>query len=106
MTKDKQRELIDEILDNMTQAEFIAEFVKFFGAQRAATLVGWAVLWGVQGIENGSDYRAKLEGQGLSRSTAFRASADFRRFREHLEDRYSMAVPYDSIFRKLGKLAA
>lgn len=105
MSEIKQRELIDEILDGMSGADFIAEFVGFFGPQRAAALVGWAIIWGVRGIENGPEYRSMLEAQGLSRSTAFRASADFRRFRDHLEEKYSMPVPYDRIVRKLGQLA-
>lgn len=101
----KQRELIDELIDNMSDAEFFKEFVGFFGLKRALALAGWAVLFGVQGIENGPDYRAMLEAQGLSRSTAYRASADLRRFREHLEGQFHMPVPFDRIVRKLGTVS-
>lgn len=102
MAEVKQRELIDEILDGMSGTEFLREFVGFFGAHRAASLVGWAILWGVQGIENGPEFRAKLEAEGLSRATVYRASADFRRFRDHLESVYHVPVPFDRIVSKLG----
>jgi hypothetical protein len=85
---EKRRE-IDEVGD----AEFLSEFVSFFGAKRAVQLAGWAVLWGVSGVENGPEFRRRLEAQGLSRATAYRASFDFRRFKEHLEAKDGRPVP-------------
>jgi hypothetical protein len=105
MGENKQRELIDDILDNMSDLEFAERFCGFFGLKRALILVGWAVLFGVAGIENGPSYRAMLEEKGLSRSTAFRASADMKRFRDHLEAEYHMPVPFDRIVRKLGRVS-
>lgn len=101
----RQRELIDDIVDNMSDREFFDRFVGFFGLKRALSLAGWTILFGVAGIENGPEYRAMLEAKGLSRSTAYRASADLRRFRDHLEEEYSMQVPFDRIVRKLGRVA-
>lgn len=105
MDDNKQRELVDEMIDNIPGHEFMAEFVKFFGVKRAMSLIGWLILWGVRGIENGPEYRAELEAQGLSRTTAFRASADCKRFRDHLEKKYSYPVPYTTIVRKIGTMS-
>jgi hypothetical protein len=77
---EKRRE-VDEVGD----AELLSEFVNFFGAKRAVHLAGWAVLWGVAGVENGPEFRKRLAAQGVSRATAYRAALDFRRFGEHLE---------------------
>ncbi len=80
-------------VDQVGGAEFLSEFVSFFGARRAVQLAGWAVLWGVTGVENGPEFRRRLESQGLSRATAYRASLDFRRFKEHLEAKEGRPVP-------------
>ncbi len=72
-------------VDEVGDAELLSEFVSFFGAKRAVQMAGWAFLWGVTGVENGPEFRRKLEAQGLSRATAYRAALDFRRFKEHLE---------------------
>jgi hypothetical protein len=85
----EKRRDVDEVGD----AEFLSEFVSFFGAKRAVQLAGWAVLWGATGVENGPEFRRKLEVQGLSRATAYRASFDFRRFKEHLEAKEGRPVP-------------
>lgn len=79
--------------EEVGDAELLSEFISFFGAKRAVQLAGWAVLWGVTGIENGPEFRRKLEAQGLSRATAYRASLDFRRFKEHLEAKDGRVVP-------------
>jgi hypothetical protein len=80
-------------VEQVGNAEFLSEFVSFFGAKRAVQLAGWAVLWGVTGVENGLEFRRRLEAQGLSRATAYRASLDFRRFKEHLEAKEGHPVP-------------
>ncbi len=80
-------------VEQVGNAEFLSEFVSFFGAKRAVQLAGWAVLWGVSGVENGPEFRRRLEAQGLSRATAYRASLDFRRFKEHLEAKDGRPVP-------------
>ena len=72
-------------VDDVGHIEFFTEFVKYFGLKRAVYLTGWAVLWGVAGVENGPEFREKLKAQGVSRATAFRIAQDFRRFQEHLE---------------------
>jgi hypothetical protein len=80
-------------VDAVGDAELLSEFVSFFGAKRAVQLAGWAVLWGVTGIENGPEFRKRLESQGLSRATSYRASLDFRRFKGHLESKDGRVVP-------------
>jgi hypothetical protein len=79
-------------VDEVGDAELLSEFVSFFGAKRAVHLIGWAVLWGVTGVENGPDFRKKLAAQGVSRATAYRAALDFRRFGEHLESKEGRPV--------------
>jgi hypothetical protein len=93
----KKKRGVDEVGD----AELLSEFITFFGAKRAVQLAGWAVLWGVTGVENGPEFRRKLEAQGLSRATAYRAAFDFRRFKEHLEAKEGRPVPMAWLVRAL-----
>ncbi len=80
-------------VDEVGDGELLSEFVSFFGAKRAVQLAGWAVVWGVTGVQNGPEFRRRLKAQGLSRATAYRASLDFRRFKDHLEARHGRLVP-------------
>lgn len=89
------------IYEEMGDVEFMTEFFKFFGPRRAMQLMGWAVLWGVKGVEVGPEFREKLKVQGISQATAYRASLDFRRFRDFVEYRVGHPVTMDEIVAEL-----
>ncbi len=89
------------ILDEVGTVEFMGEFFKFFGTGRALQLLGWAALWGVQGVENGPAFREELKRRGISRATAYRASLDFRRFRQFVEFRIGSPVTTEELLNDL-----
>ena len=88
-------------IDELGVLEFMNEFWKFFGHLRGVQLFGWAMLWGVQGIENGPEFREKLKKEGFSRSAAYRASLDFRRFRMYIEQRVGHPVTNEELYEEL-----
>lgn len=95
--KPERRRLIAEV----GTVEFMSELFSFFGPHRALQLMGWAVLWGVTGVENGPEFRAKLKERGISQATAYRASLDFRRFRDHVEFRMGHPVTMEEVLSEL-----
>lgn len=76
------------VFDEIEDLTLFREMVAFFGLRRFMELVGWAVLWGVMGIESVNELRKELEAQGLSKSATYRAAADFKRLRVYLEEKY------------------
>lgn len=92
--------VIDEIEDLMLFREMVA----FFGLRRFMELVGWAVLWGVMGIESVNELRKELETQGLSKSATYRAAADFKRLRVYLEEKYQRPVAFSEAIYTVSKI--
>ena len=90
-------------IDEVSDFELFTELFKFFRAERAIQLIGWAVLWGVTN-EDPKVMREKLEQQGLSKSSTYRALADFRRFREHLEDKQNRPLKLGEVVQRLATL--
>lgn len=89
------------ILDEVGAVEFMSEFFKFFGTGRALQLIGWAAMWGVQGVENGPAFREEMKRRGISRATAYRASLDLRRFRQFVEFRVGHPVTTEELLQDL-----
>lgn len=57
------------------------EMLGLFGSRRTATLLGWALMWALKGVES----REGMLAIGLgSLQTRYRVLADYRRFRAHL----------------------
>ena len=74
------------------------------GFKRAAELMGWAVLWGLQGETSGLALRRRLEAEGMTYASAYRAINDFRKVGDAL-----LALPdYQGpgVFSSLRNLAA
>ena len=83
--------------------ELFTEFFRFFRHERAIQLIGWTVLWGVTGrVDDLAGLRRELEARGLSKSAVYRAAADFRRFREHLEALEHRPVSMAYLLRRLA----
>jgi hypothetical protein len=59
------------------------EMVALFGARRTATLLGWAVMFALWGVESRADMLAV---NLASVPTRYRVLADFRQLRDHLVD--------------------
>jgi hypothetical protein len=91
-------------IDEVSDLEIITELFKFFRTERAVQLIGWAVLWGVTNAEEPKKMREKLEQQGLSKSSTYRALADFRRFGEHLETKQNRPLKLVEVIQRLATL--
>lgn len=63
----------------LSDLDFARAMVDFFGARRAATLIGWSVLWSLEGAKTAQDFT-----RAGNWRTRYRVVADFRRFRDHL----------------------
>ncbi len=92
MSEEQQESTGQRVLDELGPMGFMAEFFKYFGTARALQLIGWAALWGLQGVENGPEFRDHLSKLGVSQATSYRAAVDFRRFRQFLELRVGHPV--------------
>jgi len=88
-------------LDDVGGVEVVTELFKMFGPKRGAELVGWAVLWGVSGVQDMKALREDLEARGLSQATAYKALADFRRLRERLEEKEHRPLTMPEIIHRL-----
>jgi len=80
------------------------ELVTLFGARRATELLGWSLLWGATGVESVADLRADLEARGLKKSAMYRAAADFRRWKEHLETLEGSALTVGQAIQRLREV--
>ena len=92
------------VFDEIEDLTVFREMVSFFGLRRFMELVGWAVLWGVMGLESVNELRKELEAQGLSKSATYRAAADFKRLRVYLEEKYQRPVAFSETIRTVAKI--
>ncbi len=65
-------------------------------------LVGWAVVWGLLGVESVRGMRQRYEEAGLTKSSAYRAAADFKVFADFLLERYGREFSMIEILRGLN----
>lgn len=90
-------------VNNVGDLELLGAVIELFGTQRAVELGGWALWWGMTGeIDNLKAVRERLQEQGLSRSSVYRALADFKRLREHLEAREKNKLSNGDLLRRFG----
>jgi hypothetical protein len=74
-------------IEDVGAVELLSELFTLFGTRRAVALIGWSTWWGVTGVTDLKQLRESLEARGLSYASAYRAAADFRKFRAHLESK-------------------
>ena len=77
------------------------------GVKRAAELIGWSLLWSLQGETSGLALRNKLEARGMTQRSAYRAIEDFKRVSDALLalPEYTGANVFLSLHELAGKLA-
>jgi hypothetical protein len=90
-------------IDELSDLEIFTELFRFFRAERAIQLIGWGVLFGVANVD-AKAMREKLEQQGLSKSSTYRALADFRRFVEHLQEKQNRPLKLVEVIQRLATL--
>jgi hypothetical protein len=81
---EQEQERLGRIVDGLPAGKLLQVMNETVGLKRSAELVGWAVLWGLQGAPSGRELRLRLEGQGLTEASAYRALADYRRVSDAL----------------------
>lgn len=84
-TEQEQREL-DARLDAMNPFDFFRLMHECFSPVRVVELVGWAVIWGLQGVESVGEMRKSYENSGavIGRSAAYRAAGDYKLFADYI----------------------
>lgn len=75
---------LSQTIDGIPVWNLMQVMTQTVGVRRVGVLFGWAVLWQLKGEPNGRELRLKMEGQGLTEATAYRALADFRRIGDAL----------------------
>ncbi len=101
--RDVEEELlfVSDILERMPTVEFLSLLSRFCGGGRATQLIGWAVLLGAAGLENGPKLRHALDQAGYSESAMYRAVADLRKFGEFLEQEYHQKMSVQELVRRI-----
>jgi len=94
--------LAPELFKNMGSVQFLSLLTKCFPSRRATELIGWAVLLGAAGIENGPKLRHALDQAGYSESAFYRALADLRKFGEFVEREYHQKMTVVEVVRKIS----
>ncbi len=94
--------LAPDLISKMGAVEFLSLLSKRFGGQRGTELIGWCILLGAAGIENGPKLRHALDQAGYSESAFYRASADLRKFGEFLEEQYHQKMSVVELVRKIS----
>ena len=78
--------------------EILKTMYELFGVRRCVELMGWAVLFALAGVDDLKALREKMEAEGLSERTAYRAAADFKRLKDALEDKVKRPVELTEVF--------
>ena len=83
-----EQQLLEDVIDGLPPLAFFGAMQELHGSRRVMELVGWAVVWGLLGVESLRDMRQRYEEAGLTKSSAYRAAADFKKFADFLLLRY------------------
>ena len=74
-------------IEDLSDLQFLTEWHSFFGARRAASMIGWTVIFAAQmrEQENTDALAQRLAAAGWCRASVYNAAEDFKRFRVHVE---------------------
>ena len=96
---------LTRVVDGLPAWKLIDVMTSTVGGKRAAELMAWAVLWGLQGETSGVALRNKLKEKGMTQRSAYRAVEDFRLIGNALLDLPDYAGR-DGVLASLRRLAA
>lgn len=85
----------------ISDGQFLAELLTFFPSERVLQLLGWALVLVAAGVDDPRAARLKLEAQGLTKSSIYRALADLRRFGEYLETKEGEYLTMPALCRRV-----
>lgn len=101
---EQERERLEGIVDALSPMEFFRAMHECHGSRRCMELAGWAVVWGLLGVESVRDMRRRYEEAGLTKSSAYRAAADYRLFADFLLVKYGREFEMKEILRGLTNM--
>ena len=94
---------VEAVMRPVGDFELLDEMVVMFGPRRTMELIGWAVRWTLTGeVEDADAARRHLIKQGMGRSSVYRALADFRRLRDHIDETEGRKVSMREFLTRLG----
>ncbi len=99
---EEELKLAPVLIEGMPPMQFLGLIKKRFGVRRATELIGWAILMGAAGIENGPKVRHALEEVGYNDSAMYRAMADLRKLGEFVEQEYHAKMTVQQLVVKIG----
>ena len=97
----REKALIDAVTDDLSPVKFFGEMKALFGTRRMVELIGYAVLWGVAGIDDVAEMRNRYEDAGLSEAAMYRAMRDYRRFGTVLLEKHGRRVEMKELLRRM-----
>ncbi len=95
-------ELAPGIIEKMGPVQFLSLLTRCFPGRRSTELIGWVVLLGAAGLDNGPKLRHALREAGYSESAFYRALADLRKFGEFVEQEYHAKMSVADLVRKIS----
>jgi hypothetical protein len=102
---EQEKKLVRDVVDDLNPVQFFADMQECFGTRRMVELVGYAVLWGVLGVEDVAAMRRRYEEAGLSRTGMFRAAADYKKLGDFLLKKHGRRVEMKELLRRMqGKV--
>lgn len=100
----EEQERLGRIVDGLPAWQLMQVMTETVGIKRAGILLGWAAWWGLSGEPGGVELRRKLEAQGMTQASAYRAINDFKRVSDKLLSLEGYAGV--GVFASLRQLAA
>lgn len=76
---EEEQERLGQLVDGIPAWKLMQVMTDTVGIKRAGVLLGWAAWWGLSGAPGGIELRRKLEAEGLTEASAYRAINDFKR---------------------------
>lgn len=99
-----RQERLARVVDGLPAWRLIQIMNETVGIKRSAELMGWAVLWGLSGETSGLALRQRLEEQGMTQATAYRAINDYKKVADAILKLEGYSGP--GLFESLRRLAA
>ena len=97
----EEKEYLNRAVDDLNPVQFFAAMQNCFGTRRMVELVGYAVLWGVLGVEDVAAMRRRYEEAGLSERAMFRAASDYKKFGDYLLREYGRRVQLKELLQRM-----
>jgi hypothetical protein len=100
----EEQERLNRLVDIMSPVVMVRELSNLFGAERATALLGWAIIWGIAGVESVADLRRKMEVDGFTKSASYRAIRDWRKFSDYVLGEYGERVEAVELMRIAARI--